>query len=251
MKTTSEKSKWFHSESKNETMAVVLIAPGLNLLPSKMDSLASFLASKNCDVFRISLGVNPKYWTDNFSDAYNIALEHAQIIQRPIFFLGFSLGALVGVHYIIRHEEQQFCKIVLMAPATHTKPYTIIPAVLASIFPNGSLPSFNLENYRERPKTTLLEYKKMRILQKELKNSLKNNVLNIPTLLITDPQDELVNSHKLTKFAALNPLWTSLKLTNEGSLLPRKFHHLMIDSEAIGAAEWDKLLKHLTLHFGL
>ncbi|MDD4972972.1 MAG: alpha/beta hydrolase [Bacteriovorax sp.] len=248
---TVEKSKWFHSDLNEDTIAVVLIAPGLNLLPSKMDQLAKFFTSKKCDVLRISLGPNSDSWTDKFSDSYDAALEHAEIIQRPLYFLGFSLGALIGVHYIIRHPFQQFKKCILMAPATHTKTYTIIPALLASIFPKGSLPSFNLENYREKPHTTLAEYKKMNSLQKEIKHSLKKNNINIPTLLITNPKDELVDSSKLTKFAASNALWKNRSIANQESLLPKKYHHLMIDSDSIGLKEWEKMLQNLSDHFTL
>ncbi|MBC7540468.1 MAG: alpha/beta hydrolase [Bacteriovorax sp.] len=248
---SNEKSKWFHSDFKNDTVAVVLIAPGLNLLPSKMDSLAKFFASKKCDVLRISLGANPEHWTEKFSDSYDAALEHAEIMQRPLYFLGFSLGALVGIHYIARHPYQQFIKCALIAPATHTRAYTIIPALLAKIFPKGSLPSLNLEKYRERSRTTLAEYKKMRTLQNDIKITLKNNDMNIATLLITNPQDELVKSSDLVKFAGSNPMWNTLELTNKGSLLSKKYHHLIIDSDSIGAEEWEKLLQSLSNHFAL
>jgi esterase/lipase len=248
---SNEKSKWFHSDFKNDIEAVVLVAPGLNLLPSKMDSLAKFFTSKKCDVLRISLGANPEHWTEKFSDSYDEALEHAEIMQRPLYFLGFSLGALVGIHYIARHPYQQFIKCALIAPATHTKAFTIIPALLASIFPKGSLPSFNLENYRERSCTTLAEYKKMRTLQKAIMNSLKNNDINIATLLIINPQDELVDSSDLAKFAASNPLWSTLKLTNKSSQPSKKYHHLIIDSDSIGVEGWEKMLQSLTNHFAL
>jgi alpha-beta hydrolase superfamily lysophospholipase len=167
IKTKSEKSKWFYSDYKNDTTAVVIVAHGLNLLPSKMDQIASFLASKKCDVLRISLGKNPDLWTSKFSDFYDEALEHSEILQRPLYFLGFSLGGLLGVHYIVNHPHlHKFCKCILMAPATHTKFYTIIPALLSYVFPKGSLPSLNLKTYRERSKTSLSEYKKMWKLQK-------------------------------------------------------------------------------------
>ncbi len=255
MKTTMiiEKSKWFPSEYKADIHAVVLIAPGLNLLPSKMDQLAHFLASKKCDVLRISLGNKPDLWTETFSDAYDEALEHAEILQRPLYFLGFSLGALLGVHYLIRHPHHKFQKAILLAPATHTNLWNLIPAFLGNFFPKLKIPSLNLPNYRQSSSTTLFEYKKIYDLQNQIKNNLKNdkNEINIPTLLIFNSQDELVDTHKLSKFAGLNPMWRTLKLTNYDSLLPRKYHHLIIDSEAIGAEGWEKVLKSLTGHLSL
>ena len=235
-KLTSEKNKWFYSDFKNDTAAVIVLAHGLNLLPSKMDLLAKFFNSKKCDVLRLSFGKNPDSWTTKFSDSYDAALEHSEILQRPLYFLGYSLGGLIGIHYIAKHPYQQFSKCVLIAPATHTKTYTVIPALLAFLFKKGSLPSLNLEAYREHPRTTLGEYQKVRSLQKEIQKSLTINDINISTLVIANPMDELVSIGKLAKFAALNPLWKWLELTNKDSLLPKKYHHLMIDSESLGEA---------------
>ncbi|MDO9183490.1 MAG: alpha/beta hydrolase [Bacteriovorax sp.] len=246
-----EKSIWFHSDFKSDTVAVVIIAPGLNLLPSKMDELAYFLTSKKCDVFRIALGNNPHQWCNKFSDAYDEALEHAEVIERPLYFLGYSLGALLGEHYMLSNPYQLIKKCVLIAPATYTKFYTQIPAWLSLIFPKGKIKSSNLENYRAKSFTSLLEYKIMRRLQIEVKKKFNILEFNTPTLLVTNPHDELVNSNKLTKIAALNPHWVSLELSNKESQLPKKYHHLMIDSAAIGPSEWKKLLKRLTEHFEL
>lgn len=247
----SEKTKWFYTEYKNDTKAVILLAHGLNLLPSKMDELAYFFNAKKCDVLRISLGPNPDQWVEKFDNDYNAALEHAEILQRPLYFVGFSLGGLMGLHYLLRHPHHQFKKLTLFAPATHTHFYLMIPAILGKFIPNYSLPSLNLKNYRDRKSTTLSEYKKMYQLQREISDSLNSNLINIPTLLITNRLDELVASSKLTKFAQQNPYWRSLEISNSRSQLPRKYHHLMIDSEALGLEEWEKLLKNLTIHFSL
>lgn len=138
-----------------------------------------------------------------------------------------------------------------MAPATHTRFYTLIPALLARIFKKGSLPSWNLENYRQKSKTSLEEYKQIHDLQREIKSFLHKNSVEVSTLLITNPKDELVASNRLTKFAATNPQWKALSITNKGSQLPKKYHHLMIDKEVLGDLEWENLLKSLTNHFGL
>lgn len=247
----SEMDKWFHNDSKENTKAVILVAHGLNLLPSKMDELAHFFTFKNCAVLRISLGNNPKEWIYKFSNSYNSALERSKIFNCPLYFLGFSLGALIGIHYIIKNPKHQFKKCVLMAPATHTKFYAKIPAFLYFIFKKGSLPSFNLKDYRDRPKTTFAEYQEIRAIQKEIKISLTKNELHIPTLVIFAPKDELINSSKLVSFASSNPFWKTLKMANKESRPYRKYHHLMIDSKALGPKEWAKLLNNLTSHFAL
>lgn len=247
----SDKSKWFYTEYKSDTKAVIILAHGLNLLPAKMDQLAHFFNSKKCDVLRISLGTNPEKWCENFSDDYDAALEHAEILERPLYFVGYSLGALIGIHYLVNHPHHRLRKLALLAPATHTHFYTLFPALLGRVIPGLGLPSLNLKNYRQRSSTPLKEYKKMHQLQRELKNSLKTNQLNIPTLLILSPKDELVATAKLTKFAQSNPHWKWLAISNDEAQLPKKYHHLMIDREAIGLKEWEKLLNNLSAHFTL
>ncbi len=244
---TEEKSKWFYTEFKEDTQAVVLLAHGLNLKPSKMDQLASFFNSKKCDVLRISLGDNPDRWEEKFNNGYDEALEHAQILERPLYFVGYSLGALMGMHFLATHPHHQIKKLSLFAPASHTRLYTRIPSLLFYLFPKSALPSFNLPDYRSREVTTLLEYKKMHELQKEI----KENDFYLPTLVIQNPKDELVDSSELTKFASSNSYWSTLEISNRESQLPKKYHHLMIDENSCGQPMWQKILKNLTAHFSL
>lgn len=245
----SEKSKWFYTEYKSDTRAVVILVHGLNLLPSKMDELAYFFNSKKCDVLRVSLGKNPAQWSEKFSDDYDAALEHAEILELPLYFLGYSLGALIGIHYLMKHPHHRISKLALIAPATHTHLYTAFPALLGGLVPNITLPSLNFKNYRDRNGTALKEYKKMHQLQKELKSSFQKNQINIPTLLVVSQKDELIATSRVTKFAESNPYWKCLTISNEGTQLPRKYHHLMIDSASLGQQEWTKLLKNLSNHF--
>lgn len=247
----SEKSKWFYSKFREDTKAIVILAHGLNLLPSKMDELALYLASKKCDVLRISLGSDPEKWTTKFSDYYDEALEQSEILERPLYFLGYSLGALLGVDFIVNHPQHKITKCALIAPATHTKLMTKLLSVGGILFPKLSIPSFNLEKYRQQPRTILLSYKIINHLQKKLKKLFNEKSISIPTLLVTSKDDELINSSRLTKLAALYPNWATLELTNKRSQLPIKYHHLMIDSESLGRDEWEKLLKILTIHFAL
>jgi alpha-beta hydrolase superfamily lysophospholipase len=247
----NEKTKWFYCEFKTETQAVVLLAHGLNLLPSKMDQLAHFFSTKKCDVLRISLGEFPEKWEEKFKNDYCMALEHAEILQRPLYFVGFSLGALIGIHHLLKNPQHQFEKLALFAPATHTHFYTIIPAMVGKFFPTFALPSFNLGNYRERKSTTLDEYQKIHQLQKSLRHLIIKDQMNRPTLLIINPKDELVSSSQLKKLAKRHSQWEYLEISNKDSLLPKKYHHLIIDSDAIGLEEWDKLIKSLSAHFDL
>lgn len=242
-----EKSRWFYSAQTEKTKAVVLIAHGLNLDPKKMDTLALFFRSVHCDVLRMALGADPLQWEDKFADDYDRAQDHADVLDLPLYFVGYSLGALLGLHFMSKHREHKIKRIALFAPATQTKAFTKITAWFSLLFPKGSLPSLNLSDYRDRGHTTFAEYKMMHEMQKHI----QRETFNVPALIFSSPKDELIDHGKLEKFAGKNAEWKVLALSNQDSPLSRKYHHLMIDDQSLGRSEWEKILKNLTIHFSL
>jgi pimeloyl-ACP methyl ester carboxylesterase len=167
------------------------------------------------------------------------------VLERPLFFVGYSLGALLGMHFAVTHPHHKIKKWALFAPAIRSHFYALMPALLGHLLPKGKLPSLNLKNYRQRDFTTLLEYKIMHGLQKII----KTNSFSIPTLVFLNPNDELVSSAQVAFFAHQNKEWKVVEISNFESQLPRKYHHLMIDLECLGKAMWGKVLKNLTEHF--
>ncbi|MBP9680681.1 MAG: alpha/beta hydrolase [Bacteriovorax sp.] len=247
-KSHKEKSKWFYTEHVSETKAVVLLAHGLNLKASKMDELALFFNAKKCDVLRISLGVKPKRWEELFEKDYEKALEHARILERPLYFVGYSLGALLGLSFIDQHPNHEIKSQALFAPPLFTRKLSSIPILLSFIFTGKSkIPSLNLPTYRYRSFTTLEEYKIFYFLQKKIRCS----ACALSTQIILDPKDELIDGKRLIKFAELNPLWKTLCISKHNNQLPIKYHHLIIDRESTGALNWEKILQNLSEHFSL
>lgn len=242
-----EKSLWFYTNDTARTKAVVLIAHGLNLHPKKMDHLARFFTDQNCDVLRIALGSDPLKWEEKFGDDYDKAREHAEVLERPLYFVGYSLGALTGLYFMQKNPTHVFKKMALFAPPVHTRAFARLSAWLSYLIPGGCLPSLNLKEYRDRPYTTLAEYRMMYAFQKEVAKT----SLTIPALIILSRRDELIHYKKMEKFASQNGHSTLLSISNHGSPLPKKYHHLMIDDLSLGQSEWEKILKSLTAHFAL
>jgi len=242
-----EKSRWFYTTETAQTKAVVLLAHGLNLHPKKMDVLAEFFTNSHCDVLRISLGPDPLQWEEKFKDDYDKAREHAEVLGLPLYFVGYSLGALTGLHYMMKHTDHEFKKMALFAPAIQTKAFTKLSAYLSFLFPRGCLPSLNLREYRDRNFTTLAEYKVMYQMQHEL----QMHSCFIPALIFASTQDELIHYANLAKFAGAQEHWKMITISNQDSPLPKKYHHLMIDDQSLGQSEWQKILKNLTAYFEL
>ncbi len=253
---TNEKSKWFYSEFKQDTVAVILLIHGLNLRPSKMDSLAQFFAAKKCDVYRLALPENPKNWIEKFDDGYHAALEQAEILERPLFLIGYSLGALLTLRYLVTHNYHKINKVIFIAIPLEMKWLSRLPAKFSWIMPRAWLPSLALEDYRIRGKTSLIEYRIMESIRSEILAVLKklkkaDAHISSPVLIISDPKDELLDIEKIKNHYALFSSLQCHEVTNKVTQHPKKYHHLMIDEASIGHIEWQKMLNKMTSHLSL
>ena len=89
-------------------MAVTLVAHGLNVRPAAMQPLIDWLNSKGSDVYLVKLSghhqeggvsiqeVTAAIWWEEMVYGYNIAKRTASLQGLPVYFLGYSLGALLG-----------------------------------------------------------------------------------------------------------------------------------------------------------
>ena len=238
---------WFYSAENTKTNAIIIIAHGLNLQPSKMDQLSHYFQQHHCDVLRLSFGSDPEQWEKNIEESYHHANQRALVKNIPLYVLGYSLGALLFTQLIKNNPEFKIEKLALIAPATHTRFYAKIPALIGILLPNFKFKSLNFEEYRMRDFTTAAEYKKMSHIQDEV----KNYHYLIPTLIIFDPEDELVDSKNIKTHHKNLPHITMAPIIDRATQLPRIVHHLMIDQQSLGALEWQKLLNNLSKHFAL
>lgn len=254
-----ELSKWINP--KSQIKAISLVAHGLNLRPSKMDALSKELSKSGIKVLRVSLAghrgskkeglyTTHDAWRNEFQAHYCLAYKEAKSQGVPLYFLGFSLGALVGLDFLNTQEHHDISRMLLIAPASDVHWYSEIPGKLGWIGGRISLPSKNLKEYRSQPSTSLASYRSMKKAQASLK---KMNVksLNIPTLIYVDPDDELVSLKKINKRIKENKLdqWNTKELSNSGSTLKKTYHHLVVDKASMGPHQWELLKRELKRHF--
>ncbi len=255
-----ETSKWVEAKT-DKPKAIALVAHGLNLRPSKMDSLVEVLTEENIEVLRISLGGHRgskreglfnshQGWRNEFQAHYCLALKKASKESLPIYYLGFSLGALIGLDFLNTQDFHHIKKMVLISPASDVHWYSKIPGKLGWIGGRISLPSKNLKEYRSQPSTSLASYKSMKLSQESLED-MNINSLNIPTLIYVDPDDELVSLKKIKDRISKNSLdhWKLSTISNEGSTLKKTYHHLIVDRPSMGPKVWDRVTTDIKNHF--
>jgi alpha-beta hydrolase superfamily lysophospholipase len=256
-------SKWIPSAIKPK--ATLLLVHGLNLQPSRMDPIANFLSNYGVDVLRVSLSghkgdkeeakaVTRDKWLKDVWAHYCIAKKRSQESKTPLHLLGFSLGGLISTDLMnhMNSGEVHFDKQVLIAPAITPYWYAKIPANLKFLPDSMFIPSRNDREYRVFKGTSVASYRALvNSVEKTMFSKMANS--NIPTLVLIDPEDELVSftaMKELTKKHSLTN-WTFETLSNHNSKLNKPYHHLIIDRLSLGEEEWEiqKLLikNHLNL----
>ncbi len=255
--------QWFLSDQP--ARAVVVLIHGLNSKPSGMDTLASYLSSRRADVLRLSLTghdadmktfqhVSRQVWLADVSAAMRLAQARAQKEGVPVYMVAYSLGALVGLDWLDSGMDAQVpCqKMVLFAPPISVS-LVKRSVQLLRWFPRLVIPSLNSPEYRAHAGTPVAAYSALfdslaHVTQGQFVHA------NIPTLVLIDPDDELVDAAGIEDLIDRYHLdqWTLFHVTTQDSRLPgRKFHHLIIDDRALGSEEWGRVEVLMSDHLGL
>jgi alpha-beta hydrolase superfamily lysophospholipase len=257
---------WHEEPKQGRVKAVVLLLHGLNLKPDRMNDWSTMLSSHGAQVIRFALyghtgdiahmrRVKAAVWRSQFEEVVKIAKSRAEEDGVPLYFIGFSLGALIGLEWLSRDDTQppSFEKMVLIAPALSVPWYSRTAIKMLSVFGQGFfLPSRSPENYRANKGTSIAAYEALFSLKASLEERAYNNA-NVSTLVLIDRQDELIDSRAIraaiAKFHLSN--WTLEIVDNRFAYDNYGFRHLMVDEAAIGKDLWAKVrvmvLKHLEL----
>lgn len=264
---------WFHSSDKDTTKGVALVAHGLNLNPVKMEAIISILNEIGIDALLVSLQghgegffdenkrgcekrrmesfktVNQSVWTAEFKEAYYELDKRAKDKNCPKYFVGYSLGGLMGCDLLL-NEPDCFSKMYLLAPAI--TPHTIrVPFLrLFFLFSSAVIPSLSPKHYRSNRGTPIAAYRALLEKVTSFKSRISPN-LNIPTIVFLDKNDELVAFGKLKKLVKNYNLnhWKIHEIKRVPSEMKYSFHHLIIDQESSGSKTWKALTDSIKSHF--
>jgi esterase/lipase len=257
----TEQTKWFKTTVK--PIGVILLLHGLNLKPSKMDSLAKHFQSSGYDVLRAAFAghrgslkeqeqVTAEQWLEEMD-------QHTCLVQRrsrdlggaPIFLSAFSLGSLIAMAWQTKNPTPLFKSQLLLAPAAFSHWYGDLTKTLFFLKNSFGIPSKNLVAYRSQSSTSLAAYRSMIKLRKMVNNANKESFQQ-DTLIFIDPKDELVSLEKIEDFKQLNnlKLWKIVPISDSKPTLEKSFHHLIIDQASLGEHHWQELKALSIRHFG-
>jgi len=228
-----------------------------------MDPLARELNQNGAEVFRVGLTghrgdfeamktVTPEQWLHDLSSAYQLARQRADELGVPLNFIGYSLGALVNSALMSRFGSPvRYDRQVLLAPAIKVKFTSHLLKVL-NIFGKGfRVPSLNDAAHRANKGTAMAAYNALFELVSDFKQA-NYRGMNIPTLVLGDPEDELVDFAGLkaeAKLAGLN-FWKFESL-DKRDVEKIQYHHLITDPGVLGPETWANMMKKITTHLEL
>jgi esterase/lipase len=268
-------SQWFKISGIRRIKGVALVVHGLNLKPERMQSIIAELNNMGIDVLNLSLRGHGKNYQTNFNISseearlesfrtvtYNLWMEEIYKAYRkvraraskknvPVFFIGYSLGGLMGCDLALMHPDVFYDRMVLFAPALNiTVESYLLKALLP--FPNIVIDSLSPVYYRTNKGTPMAAYKALfeagALFEKNV-----NDKLNKPTLIFIDEKDEFVSCAKLTEMIACWNFdqWQIHIVKKDDDVGKNISHHLIIDRDSVGRKMWkqirDTIKRHLSI----
>jgi pimeloyl-ACP methyl ester carboxylesterase len=261
---------WFESRLGAAPRGVALAAHGLNLNPDRMLPVVTMLTGAGLDVLRLSLrghGANftpcsgmadakarlesfrsatREIWQAEVRSAWDHAHERARRAGVPLLMVGHSLGALLGVDLLA--DGAEFERMVLFAPALSLRRWHLLMAPLTP-FPRLVIPSLAGSDIFANPGTPVAAYNALveAVRRFETRNGAG---INIPTLVVIDPGDELVSCAGIEEMIRARGLrrWRIHRVRKDAGVSRRIPRHLVLDRRSVGPGAWNAIGRAVAGH---
>ncbi|MEM7533042.1 MAG: alpha/beta hydrolase [Chloroflexota bacterium] len=265
--------KWYFAEDREQVNGVALVIHGLNFRPAKMDHIINLLTQAGIDVLALSLrghgdnferkasvsddwarmqtlrAISYELWRDEVYHAYELVVQYSQEHHHiPVFFVGYSMGALLVCDLLQSNPHIHFDKMILFSPslAVHWYTYAFNPFKALRGLTTQLSASIG---YRANTLTGTNAFRALYQALDHFHKNLNQNCLNIPTLVFMDPEDELVSYRKVKRLIEDHDItqWQLTPLVKQGNAR-RYFHHLVINPHCVGEETWADVSHKITVH---
>jgi esterase/lipase len=180
-------------------------------------------------------------WLHQSRQGFEHAAELAGALNVPIYFVGFSMGGLLGPYLLQSSKSIQFEKMILLSPAISIKTHAHLLKAL-SLFPGIVIPSSSPEYYRANRGTPIAGYNAFYTVYGEFRKNVRPDRLNTSSLLFVHPRDEFVSESGLRKFRDRHQLSNWKIESMAGNESPKdSLYHLNIDEKSAGSKKWQHL----------
>lgn len=195
---------------------VCIVVHGLNVTPKimyeiaceflKKDIVVNFVTLRGHDSFSENsfsnfLSITPDIWINDLEIAFKEVKNKYE--NLPLYYVGYSLGGLLGVNYILKNKKNYINDMHLFAPALSLVWYTKLLKLL-KIFKyfNISIPGQTPKEYRAHNLTPLQAFHSLGVLIDNLflLKDQSSSLNKIKTYIYYHPKDELVSTRGLKLF---------------------------------------------------
>jgi alpha-beta hydrolase superfamily lysophospholipase len=265
--------RWYKRKDNTKLNGVALVIHGLNSRPDKMKSIIAKMNDFGIDCLNLSLrghgdnysdlnhtdsadarmetfkSVTYPLWKSEAYHAYQRAERISNLHATPLFFVGFSMGGLLGVDLLSSNPKVTFDKMVLFAPAIKMHKRNSLLKIL-SPFPRIVIPSSAHKSYLTNDGTSIAAYNALFEMYAHLENNL-NPKINIPTVVFIDKRDELISFCGLQNMVRDQKLdqWKIHPVKKDKTATKIKMHHLIIDEACVGNNMWHQIVEVTITHF--
>jgi esterase/lipase len=231
-------------------VGAVVVIHGMNNTPESMAAFTEVLTRLDYAVLRVRLsghdpqrgqrhGATRARWLEEVGGGFEQA--KSRYPTGPIIGFGYSLGGALAVSWV---DAGGVCDaLVLIAPSLRLRPIVQLIRPLAWLSGVGlALPSMTPAKYRAFRFTSLDTYAAMFDTVDALDRlSRPDQVGAVPTLVLADPDDELVDVQRTEAWITEQRL-SSWRFR---SVRSNPLHHLILDSESAGRPAWLQILFHV------
>jgi esterase/lipase len=265
-------SRWYYRKDAEKLNGVALVIHGLNGRPDKMESIIAEMTAAGIDCLNLSLrghgenysqlnnsdsaearmqafkSVSYQLWRTETYQAYQLVKKRSNRYGTSLFFIGFSMGGLLGVDLFTSNPYIKFDKIVLFAPALkmHNRNYLL---KTISPFPGLVVPSFGPGAYLANEGTPMAAYNALFEAVKHFEQNL-NPKINVPTVVFIDEQDELISFSGLQEMIRKQNLdqWNLHPVAKDKTATETEMHHIIIDAACVGKHMWKQIVDTTITH---
>ena len=256
--------QWGSVPDSKEVKGIALVIHGLNQKPTVMQSINGRLNDEGVETLNLTLSghdmvnfgdeqrlksfksVTFKQWRGEVYKAFKAAKKRAEEKKVPLFFVGYSLGGLLGCDLIASRPDVSFERMVLFAPALSIHYSSKVLALLSS-FPNVVIPSFSPEEYRANAGTPIGAYNALYEAIDHFEDNLSDRI-NIPTILFIDESDELVSYTGLMELINTQKLshW-QVESIKKGDDAQTHYNHLIVNEASVGSQQWEHMISKMII----
>jgi len=236
--------------ASGQPRGVLVVSHGMNTYPPAMDEFGESFAKDGYEVFRPGfwghhgdteefLGVTSHEWLEDAHRIHAEAKARADSLGVPLYLLAYSFSGLI---FQVLSEKLPFTKRVYLAPAIALHFWYLPLMWLVRLIPWLTFRSIIPEGYVASRRTGLFSVLAMDFFY--LRWTLGEGSKPAgPTLIWAAKRDELVHAPKLRELAAERTDWEFRETNVSGCTLPRRYHHLILDSASMGAEEFQRVVK--------